>query len=152
MNVHSLDTLIAKIHELVSGDMLIGLFVFSLVAFIGTLLAIPAILVRLPSDYFDANRPRIWMADHHPVVRTMGLCLKNGMGAVFLLAGFAMLFLPGQGLLTMMIGLSLLDFPGKRKIERKLMELPAVMNSINALRNKFGKAPFTFGEQNRSVQ
>jgi len=145
-----MNTLIATIHELVSDEMLIGLFAFSLVAFIGTLLAIPAILLKLPSDYFDANRPRVWMADHHPVVRAMGLCLKNGVGAVFLLAGFAMLFLPGQGLLTMIIGLSLLDFPGKRTIERKLMELPAIIRSINALRKKFGKAPFTFGERKSS--
>ena len=71
------------------------------------------------------------------------MCIKNGLGLVFLLAGFAMLFLPGQGVLTMLIGVSLIDFPGKRTIERKLIGSPAVLKSINALRRKFGKPPFT---------
>ena len=124
-------------------QVLVMLFVLSLVAFVGTLVAIPVILIRLPSDYFSEKNPRMWMADHHPILRGIGLFIKNAIGVVFLLAGFAMLFLPGQGILTMVIGVSLIDFPGKRNIERKLITLPRVLESINALRNKFGKPPFT---------
>ena len=117
------------------------LILFSIVAFVGTLTAIPYILVNLPADYFDERRRREWFADHHPVLRAVFHGVKNAFGVVFLLAGFAMLFLPGQGILTMLIGVSLMDFPGKRRLERKLIGRPAILNTINALRKKFNKPP-----------
>jgi hypothetical protein len=126
---------------LLSKEILLALFVLSVVGFIGSLIAIPFILVRLPPHYFDERHPRTWMEDHHPVPRFIGSLMKNAVGAVFLLAGFAMLFLPGQGILTMLIGISLLDFPGKRRLERKFISQPAVLKTINALREKFGRPP-----------
>jgi hypothetical protein len=124
-------------------DTLLFLFVLSVISFIGSLIAIPFLLVRLPSDYFDERHPRTWMQDHHPVLRIVGLALKNIAGLAFLLAGFLMLFLPGQGLLTMLIGISLMDFPGKRTLERKLVGQPAVLRTINKLREKFNRPPLT---------
>jgi hypothetical protein len=52
-----------------------------------------------------------------------------------------MLFLPGQGVLTMLIGISMLDFPGKRKVEAKLIGQPTVLSVINGMRKKFNKPP-----------
>jgi len=52
-----------------------------------------------------------------------------------------MLFLPGQGVLTMLIGISMLDFPGKRKIEAKLIGQPTVLSVINGMRKRRGKPP-----------
>jgi hypothetical protein len=69
--------------------------------------------------------------------------LKNLIGFVLLAAGIAMLVLPGQGILTMLIGISLVDFPGKRQLERKLIGQPAVLNTINKVREKFGQPPLT---------
>ena len=83
------------------------------------------------------------MKDHHPVLRLAGLIVKNVVGAVFLLAGLAMLFLPGQGILTMLIGISLLDFPGKRKLEAKIVGQHTVLQALNAMRAKFDKPPLT---------
>lgn len=130
----------------VSCEVQIGLTVFSVVAFIGTLLAIPAILVRLPKEYFHDDHPRTWMEDHHPILRSVGLVIKNVVGIIFLVAGFAMLFLPGQGLLTMIIGFSLVDFPGKRKLEKRLVGQPKIFHAINSLREKFGKPPFIMSD------
>ncbi|MCS6897174.1 MAG: hypothetical protein NZM29_04310, partial [Nitrospira sp.] len=87
--------------------------------------------------------PRTWMKDHHPVLRILGLVAKNAIGTVFCFVGFLMLFLPGQGILTMLIGVSMLDFPGKRKLEAMLIGRPTVLNTINAMRAKFGKPPLT---------
>lgn len=128
---------------LFSKEILWSLFVLSIVGFIGSLIVIPFILVRLPPEYFDVRYPRTWMKEHHPVLRWVGLILKNVVGVVFFLAGVAMLFLPGQGLLTMLIGLSLIDFPGKRRLESKLVGQPKVLKTINALRHKFGQPPLT---------
>lgn len=131
----------------VSTDSLLWLALFSFISFVGTLIAIPFILVRLPADYFSQRHPRSWMRNHHPVLRLMGHLAKNIIGVIFLLAGFAMLFLPGQGILTMLIGVSLMDFPGKRRLERKLISQPTVLSAINAMRQKFGKPPLDLGEE-----
>ena len=135
------DGLLEKLQAIIPVKVLVGLTVASVVGFIGSLIAIPLILVRLPADYFDTRVPRHWMKDHHPVLRVIGLVVKNAVGAVFLLAGFAMLFLPGQGVLTILVGISLMNFPGKQQLEAKLIGQPAVLRAINAMRNKFNKPP-----------
>ena len=146
-----MDTLLASVSEYISSDTLIALTIFSVVAFIGTLIAIPAILIRLPADYFQYQTRRPWMADSHPILRTFGFAIKNSVGVIFLLAGLAMLFLPGQGVLTMIIGISLLDFPGKLAIERKLISQPTVFRAINALREKCGHPPFHHPDHEETV-
>ena len=136
-----MDGLLSTVQQYVSTETLIWLTALSFVFFIGTLVAIPFILVRLSADYFDVRVPRPWMQDHHPVLRVIGHIVKNVLGTVFLLAGFLMLFLPGQGVLTMLIGISMLDFPGKRKIEAKLIGQPTVLSVINSMRKRRGKPP-----------
>jgi len=124
--------------------MWVGLIMFSVIAFVGTLIAIPAILIRLPPDYFKNHHHKPWFANHHPVIRTLGLLIKNLAGIIFLLAGIAMLFLPGQGLLTMLLGILFIDFPGKHRLEQKLIQHPQILKAINAFREKAGKPPFMF--------
>jgi len=133
--------LLSTVEQYVSTDTLVMLTVVSLVFFVGSLIAIPYILVRLPADYFDIRIPRSWMENHHPMLRLMGHIVKNAVGAIFLFAGFLMIFLPGQGLLTMLIGISMLDFPGKRNIEAKIIGQQTVLGVINGMRKKFGKPP-----------
>jgi hypothetical protein len=93
----------------------------------------------LPADHFAASRteaPREWS------VVGWGLRLgKNLLGLVFVLAGLAMLVLPGQGLLTLLIGLLLLDFPGKRAIERRLVARPTLRAFLDRMRAKRGAPP-----------
>lgn len=136
-----MDWLLSTVQQYVSTDTLVTLTVLSLVFFFGSIIAIPYILVRLPADYFDIRIPRPWMKDHHPVLRLVGHIVKNAVGSIFLFAGFLMLFLPGQGVLTMLIGVSMLDFPGKRKLEAKIIGQPPVLNAINSMRQKFNKPP-----------
>ena len=136
-----MDWLLSTVQQYVSAETLVALTILSIVFFVGSLIAIPFILVRLPTDFFDIRVPRPWMEDHHPVLRVLGHLVKNVVGSIFLFVGFLMLFLPGQGILTMLIGISMLDFPGKRKLEAKLIGQPAVLNTINGMREKFGKPP-----------
>jgi hypothetical protein len=137
-----MDGLLATVEQYVSTETLVALTVLSIIFFVGSLIAIPFILVRLPADFFDIRVPRPWMEGQHPVLRLLGHLVKNAVGAIFLFVGFLMLFLPGQGILTMLIGISMLDFPGKRKLEAKLIGQPAVLSTINGMREKFGKPPF----------
>ncbi len=136
-----IDNLLTTVDQYVSAQTLMMLTALSIIFFVGSLIAIPFILVRLPADFFDIRVPRPWMEDHHPVLRLLGHLVKNAIGAVFLFVGFLMLFLPGQGILTMLIGISMLDFPSKRKLEAMLIGRPTVLNTINGMRAKFGKPP-----------
>ena len=136
-----MDWLLSSVQQYVSTETLVTLTALSVVFFVGSLIAIPFILVRLPTDFFDTRVPRLWMEDHHPVLRLLGHLVKNVAGAIFLFAGFLMLFLPGQGILTMLIGVTMLDFPGKRRLEARMIGQPAVLSTINNMRQKFGKPP-----------
>lgn len=136
-----MDWLLSSVQQYISTETLVTLTALSVVFFVGSLIAIPFILVRLPTDFFDTRVPRRWMENHHPVLRLLGHLVKNVVGAIFLFAGFLMLFLPGQGVLTMLIGVTMLDFPGKRRMEAKMVGQPAVLSAINNMRQKFGKPP-----------
>jgi len=107
----------------------------SLLTFAGTLVMLPVLLLRIPEDYFlkrnQSGEKRHW-AWH---------LAKNVAGLIFLLMGFIMLFIPGQGLLTILAGLWLMDIPGKRAMQMKLLRRPSVRNGINHIRRKGGKAP-----------
>ena len=134
------------ITSLISPVALEFLFLLSIVGFVGSVIAIPWILIRLPQDYFCENHPRTWLKDRHPVLRLIALALKNFVGWILLLGGIAMLVLPGQGLLTILIGVSLMDFPGKRAIERKLVSRPLVLQAINRIRERFDRPPLVIEE------
>ncbi len=142
-----MDGLLTTVQQYVSTETLVTLTALSIVFFVGSLITIPFILVRLPTDFFDTRVPRRWMEDHHPVLRLFGHIAKNVIGAIFLFVGFLMLFLPGQGILTMLIGVTMLDFPGKRKLEARMIGQPTVLNTINNMRQKFGKPPLTIAPQ-----
>ena len=143
-----MEDVLITIQQWIPVNVLVGLTVASVIGFIGSLVAIPWILIRLPSDYFDTRVPHLWMKDHHPVLRIIGLMIKNVIGVVFLMAGFLMLFLPGQGLLTMLIGISFIDFPNKRRLEARIVGQPTILNTINRMRHKFNKPPLTVSEDN----
>src|SRR5688500_5885404 len=89
--------------------------------FVATLVFVPWAIVRLPADYFHYDaRHRALTSTLHPVLRIVLLLGKNILGCILIVMGLAMLVLPGQGLLTILIGTLLLDFPGKFKFERWL--------------------------------
>ncbi|MBW1715176.1 MAG: hypothetical protein JRJ77_05010, partial [Deltaproteobacteria bacterium] len=75
----------------------------------------------------------------HPVIRFVGLGLKNFLGILFVLLGLAMLVLPGQGVITILIGIMMLNFPGKFALERRIVRQPSVLRVINWMRAKANK-------------
>lgn len=121
----------------------------SLLTFVGSLIAIPWAITRIPADYFvrPDHRPMLPYFGQHPIARGLGLILKNLFGLLFVLAGIAMLVLPGQGILTLLIGLSLMNFPGKRALELTLIRQPTVARGINWIRERAGRAPLQVPEK-----
>ncbi len=112
----------------------------SVFVFIGTLILVPILLIRLPTDYFAHGKrhPAPW-ANQHPLIRGILLVGKNILGALFLMAGVTMLFLPGQGLLTIVMGIVLLDLPVKYRLERWIISHRPILQGINWLRLRAGK-------------
>jgi archaellum biogenesis protein FlaJ (TadC family) len=114
----------------------------SVFAFFSTLLLVPLVLIRLPSDYFSYRRRReTRVRTRHPVVLVFFGVLKNFLALLFILAGIAMLVLPGQGILTIVVGLMLLDFPGKYRVERWAVGHGSVLQAINWIRTRAHKPP-----------
>jgi hypothetical protein len=125
------------------------LTVTSIAAFFATLIIVPWFVIRIPSDYFsDSNieRRRMPWPNWHPLVRRILLGGRNVLGYVFIVVGGAMLVLPGPGILTIVVGIMLLNFPGKYRFERWMIKRRPVMRSINWLRRLAKKAPIVLDE------
>src|SRR6266550_643912 len=121
-------------------SVLVGILLF-VVTFTISLAIVSFIIVRIPLDYFHKDRPRELWSDRHPAVRFLGIVAKNVLGALLVVLGIVMSIpgVPGQGILTILLGIMLLDFPGKRTLEYKLVSRPQVLKTINKLRHRFGK-------------
>jgi hypothetical protein len=116
---------------------------FSLLALLLTLATVPWVVARLSPDYFSEPRRTTWRSGSGmPVVALVLVLLKNALGVVLALLGFIMLFTPGQGLLTLLTGLLLMNFPGKYRLERWLVLRPGVLRGLNWLRERRGRPPF----------
>src|SRR6267142_497580 len=101
------------------------------------------ILVKVPSTYFQEAHPRDFWVERHAAIRWAGVIAKNLLGVVLVLLGILMSIpgVPGQGIFTILLGIMLLDFPGKRALEYKIVSRPVVLERINRLRHRFSKAP-----------
>ena len=110
------------------------LFVLGIAAFI-------VLVVALPARYF-IDEHGLW-AGKHPLVRLLGLIGKNLLGLVLIVLGvlLSIPFVPGQGLLTILIGLVLLDIPGKHRLVQRLVRRPGVLRTLNQVRAWFGRSP-----------
>ena len=103
--------------------------------------ATTAAIVYMKHDYFIKPRITTPVKETHKWAWLFMKLVKNVIGIFFVFAGIVMFFTPGQGLLTLLIGLCFMDFPGKRKLEIYLVRKPAIHNSINRLRKIANKPP-----------
>ncbi|HET8701667.1 MAG TPA: PGPGW domain-containing protein [Nitrococcus sp.] len=126
---------------------LIGPFIpwligFSAIMLLISVIAVPWVAIVVPADYFThthrwrlhrrgGGSPRMWL----------WLMVKNLIGAILVILGLIMLVAPGQGILTILIGLGIADFPGKYHLERRLVSLPGVLRSLNWIRQRRGRPP-----------
>ncbi len=114
-----------------------------LVTLVGSLIVVSFVLVKLPPTYFQSSHAREFWTDRHPAVRWSGIIVKNIVGFLIVCLGVLMSLpgVPGQGILTILLGIMLLDFPGKRRLELKILSRPKVLRAINNLRNRFNRPP-----------
>ena len=120
-----------------NGTLVLWISVVSLVLCLGGMALLPVIAARLPHDYLlrlsegrVANEsPRHWAVT---LVRNLG-------GGLLLLAGVLLVPLPGPGVMVILVGLGLMDFPAKRRLMLHLVRRPSVLDPLNRLRRMFGQ-------------
>lgn len=119
---------------------LLGLLLF-LVTFSINLAIVSFVLVKIPANYFSKDHSPAFLSDRSAVIRYLGVVGKNLLGALLVALGIVLSVpgVPGQGILTILLGIMLLDFPGRRSLEYKLVSRPSVFKAINKLRHRFGK-------------
>ncbi len=117
--------------------LLVILPIIIIVTTFATFASISMLLISLPSDYF--TRKKRVSRIKNPVLRLFLRVVKNVVGTVFLIAGFVMLFTPGPGILSVLVGVILCDFPGKRRVERKIIARPSVLSMINRIRVRYNR-------------
>lgn len=132
--------MIASLHQTAlgavdAGDVLLAIGVWVALT-LGSLLIVLRVILALPADYFERGPDvgRSWTLRR--VARNVAGVVLIAVGAVLSVPG-----IPGQGLLTMLVGVVLVDFPGRRRVERALLQRPGVLASLNRLRVRFGRPP-----------
>lgn len=111
--------------------------IVSIVMFLGSLILLPVLISILPQDYFVKETPleSKWSQKYRPFRLPLRI-IKNLFGLMLILVGIAMLVLPGQGLLTILLSLIMLDLPKKRKLILWIVRRPKVFHAINWIRRK----------------
>jgi hypothetical protein len=107
---------------------------------VGVIVA-PLWAARIPPDYFTRDRRRRQARDRSSPAHMARLVLRNVLGVLLAAAGVVMLVLPGQGVLAILVGVMLTDFPGKFRMARWLVSRSAVRASINWMRGRAGREP-----------
>ncbi len=119
----------------------IGLVASVVVTVLG-LVAMRYVLLWLPADFFVEKPDHVpaWRKQHPAIVWTL-LVFKNLLGLALLILGVTMIVTPGPGVMAILVGIALMDFPGKRRLEHWLLSQPHLRRKINRMREKAGRPP-----------
>lgn len=123
-------------------EVLIGMGISSIFIFLISILGISWFIAQIPEDYFlrSKRQPSKWR-EQKPILRFVVMFGKNLIGVSLIIGGLLMLVLPGQGLLTIVTGSLLVNYPGKYKLEQKLSSMPSIFRALNWIRLKAKKPP-----------
>ncbi len=108
--------------------------------FIITLLLPPLALLLLPEDYLCETDEKSDQRQRSLAWKVFLTLFTNLLGGVILLAGIIMLFIPGQGLLTIALGILLTSLPGKKKALSYILT-DSILDKVNTYRTRFGRPP-----------
>jgi len=124
--------------------------IISIFTFLGTFIAIPIFVAKLPTDYLLIQSAPTARRIKHPVLYIIIMVIKNILGMAIILAGIAMLVLPGEGLLTILIGFALMSFPQKAYLIKRLIKQKKVLQTVNWIRTRRGRPVLLIPENAKS--
>ena len=115
--------------------------IFSGTSLVLSIVGCAALITFLPPDYFDETK-RV-RPIKNPVLRFFVSLLKNLVGGMLIVVGalLAVPGVPGQGLLTILSGLIISDFPGKKRLARRIIRMRAIFLAANKIRERFNRPP-----------
>jgi hypothetical protein len=115
----------------------------AIVSTVGTTVAAGAFIVLIRPNHFLVRRRGLRRRIQSPALGVLYVVGKNLAGAVLVVLGILLAIpgVPGQGILTILVGLLMLDIPGKRRLELAIVRRPAVLHTINRLRARYHRAP-----------
>lgn len=128
--------------SLTVGQVLLGVGLF-LVSLAFSFASIAIVMIKIPANYFSSHYVQDFLPGSPWIVRWGAVVGKNLLG-IFLIGLGIILSLPGvpgQGILTILLGLIMLDIPGKRPMEAWIIKRPAVLSAVNNFRSKYNKPP-----------
>ena len=122
------------------------ILIISISSFVLTIVGCALMITNLPSNYFlHAYRERR-IKNHF--LRFFVSLLKNIVGFIIVVFGALMSLpgVPGQGLLTILVGLIISDFPGKKRLVNRIIRIRAVYMAANKIRLLFKRPPLELEE------
>ncbi len=101
------------------------------------------VLVRLPEDYLEKQEDEPFLPGRPAWMRVSARIGKNLLGVVAVALGIMLSLpgIPGPGALVILIGVMLLDLPGKRRMERRILGTPKMLAVVDRVRARFGRPP-----------
>ncbi len=127
--------------ESLTWQRVVGGTLMFIISFFVSILIVAIVMVKIPANYFSSHYQADFMPNASWFTRWGVVIVKNVIGALLVIAGIIMLIGPGQGILTILIGLIMMDIPGKRPLEARLISRPAILAAANNLRARYGKEP-----------
>lgn len=121
--------------------------IFSGTSLVLSLVGCAILITFLPADYFDETK------QVRPIqnlfLRILVSIMKNLIGGILIIFGalLALPGIPGQGLLTILSGLIISDFPGKKKLARRIIRIHAVRLAANKIRLSFNRPALILSEE-----
>lgn len=126
-----------------NSEVYIAAVAFTVITAFVSLAMVTWVVVRLPADYFVSERSAGRWNQSHALIRWPMLILQHFFGVALIVLGIIMALpgVPGQGFLTVMVGVMMLEFPGKRRLEAWVLRRRGVSTGINKMRVRFGREP-----------
>ncbi len=120
--------------------------IFSGASLVLSIVGCVALITFLPPDYFSELYPD--RPIKNPILRFFVSVLKNIVGLLLIVVGALLSVpgVPGQGLLTILSGLIISDFPGKKRLARRIIRIHAVYLAANKIRTSFKRPPLLLNE------
>lgn len=126
------------------------LLVMGAVSVLGMALVVAAthlVVRQMPIDYFRNRNAEIGHAGGSKAGRTAKEIGRNVAGVLLFIAGIVMMLTPGPGVLALLLGLILVDFPGRRRLLTRIAKGRKMREKLNGMRRRVHREPFDFPEE-----
>ena len=110
--------------------------IISVLIFIFSIVGLRLFIIAIPSDYFINKKRVSALRDSSILLWVFYKIFNNIIGYIFIAIGLLALVLPGQGILMILIGLMMSDYPKKFDLEKKIIKINTVRKGVNWIRIK----------------